>query len=74
MYREENISCAGPRARYLNTWGSDHVKRSPTPTFSYPETLEKKVHSQDQPSFEDPLVLPHILLLPTFRFYLLEGV
>jgi hypothetical protein len=73
MYREENIFCAEPRARYRNIWGSDHVKHSPTSIFSYPETHEK-VHSQDQPSFEDLLLLPHILLLLTFQFDLLEGV
>jgi hypothetical protein len=28
---KEYLLCE-PRARYLNTWGSDHVERSPTPT------------------------------------------
>ena len=30
--QEKNMSLCEPRARYLNTWGSDHVERSPTPT------------------------------------------
>ena len=29
---KEYVFLCGPRARYLSTWGSDHVERSPTPT------------------------------------------
>ena len=33
---KEYVFLCEPRARYLSTWGSDHVGRSPTPTRAHP--------------------------------------